>query len=340
MKYFAAFILPFTVVISFTCHGAWTFLPLIFAFGIIPTAEYFIGVDETNLSEVERELKEKNPLYDSIIYGTVIFHLSAMIYYLQMITQAEEMPTIDVIGRTVAMGLMCGVYGINVAHELGHRTNKFDQFVSKILLTSSLYLHFFIEHNRGHHRNVGTPEDAATARKGETVYYFWCRTVVGSYINSWRIVEKERTRKKLNVWSLGNEMLQFQFIQVVVLMSIYFIFGIYSLFGFIATAVLGIILLETVNYIEHYGLARKKINDFRYEEVTPIHSWNSDYVLGRLVLFELTRHSDHHTTPSKHYQLLDSPEGASTLPAGYPAMIILALIPPLWFSVMDKRIPS
>jgi len=104
--------------------------------------------------------------------------------------------------------------------------------------------------------------------------------------------------------------------------------------------VLGIILLETVDYIEHYGLERKKITEHRYEDVTPIHSWNADFVLGRLVLFELTRHSDHHTTPSKHYQILDSKEEASTLPAGYPAMMVVALLPPMWFFIMNKRIPA
>lgn len=340
MKYLAAFLLPTTVVIAFNAHGFWTFFPLVFAFGIIPIAEFALGTDSYNLSDTEKELAAKNPLYDTIIYGTVVFHLGAMFYYLKMMSHADDLAMIDIIGRTISIGLMCGVYGINVAHELGHRTNKLDQWISRILLTTSLYLHFYIEHNRGHHRNVGTPEDAATARKGESVYAFWRRTIPGSWINAWRIVEKERQRKKLKVYTLTNEMLAYQIIQVSLVVLVFLIFGWKAGIGFIASALLGMILLETVNYIEHYGLTRKKLNEFRYEDVTPIHSWNSDYILGRLVLFELTRHSDHHTTPSKEYQLLDSPEGASALPAGYPAMMLLCLWPTVWFKVMDKRIPT
>ena len=131
-------------------------------------------------------------------------------------------------------------------------------------------------------------------------------------------------------------MLQYQLVQVLLLLLIFLVFGWQALILFFGAAVLGILLLETVNYVEHYGLIRKKVNEFRYEDVTPVHSWNSDYIIGRLVLFELTRHSDHHTTPNKHYQLLDTTKDASDLPAGYPAMMLLAMVPPLWFRVMNK----
>jgi len=335
MKYFLSYLIPATVVVSFLSNEWLTFLPLVVSFGVLPLVEFLLGKDNTNLNEEEVQQAQKSVLYDVVIYSTVFIHFGLLIWFLFMVKN-NEVSAVTLTGRTVAMGLMCGVYGINVAHELGHRVSKSGQFVSKCLLTSSLYLHFFIEHNRGHHRNVGTPEDAATARYGESLYFFWIRTIYGSWKNSWKIIEKERSRKKLKVWSFQNEMLQYQLVQVLLLLIIFLVFGWQALILFFGAAVLGILLLETVNYVEHYGLIRKKVNEFRYEDVTPVHSWNSDYIIGRLVLFELTRHSDHHTTPNKHYQLLDSTEDSSDLPAGYPAMMLLAMVPPLWFRVMNK----
>ena len=238
------------------------------------------------------------------------------------------------------IGIICGVFGINVAHELGHRTKPWERALAKIMLCTSLYMHFFIEHNRGHHRNVGTIEDPATARKNEIIYFFWLRTLFQSVVSAWRIVKKERERKNIAVFSLSNEFIQYFLIETIMCFSIWGLFGATVLLYFFSAAVIGMLLLETVNYIEHYGLFRNKVNEFRYEDVDAKHSWNSDYIIGRLVMFELTRHSDHHWEPSKHYQYLDSVKGASQLPAGYPAMMLLSLVPPLWFAVMNPRIPN
>lgn len=325
------------VVISFTSEGIWTLAPIGFAFVLIPVIEFLLGKNTYNLSDAEKELVKADKLYDAIIYSTVVIHLGMLIWFLNIIGN-EPLTSFTSIGRIASMGLMCGVFGINVAHELGHRTTKYEQFMSKVMLCTSLYMHFFIEHNKGHHRNVGTPEDAATARYGESLYAFWIRSISGTYLNAWRIEKKERNRRRKTEWSFGNAMVQFQLIQIGVILSIYFIFGTQVMIAFIVSALIGILLLETVNYIEHYGLSRKKINEHRYEDVRPVHSWNSDYALGRLVLFELTRHSDHHTTPSKHYPLLDTTEDASELPAGYPSMMLLATIPPVWKKIMNKRI--
>ncbi len=272
-----------------------------------------------------------------MLYGAVISHLGLFVWFIFFLN-FWNVDSITVAGQISAMGMMCGVFGINVAHELGHRTDRFNQFLAKVMLTTSLYNHFFVEHNRGHHRNVGTHEDAATARKGEMLYVFWLRAVIMGWLSAWEIVSKERRRKNLNVLSFGNEMLQLQLVQVIMILIIGLLMGWWIALNVCIAAVIGIILLETVDYIEHYGLERKRINEHRYEDVTPIHSWNADFVLGRLVLFELTRHSDHHTTPSKHYQLLDSKVEASTLPAGYPAMMLLAMIPPAWFAVMNSKL--
>ena len=274
-----------------------------------------------------------------MLYAAVASHLSLYVWFI-FFMNFWNVDTITNVGHITSMGLMCGVFGINVAHELGHRMDKFNQFLSKVMLTTSLYNHFFVEHNRGHHRNVGTHEDAATARRGEMLYTFWIRAILMGWISAWKIVAKERRRKKLAVVSFGNEMVQLQFAQIALIAVIVFFQGWWVGLYACAAAITGIILLETVDYIEHYGLERMKVNENRYADVHPIHSWNADFVMGRLVLFELTRHSDHHTTPSKHYQLLDSKEEASTLPAGYPAMMLISMLPPLWFAIMNKRIPK
>jgi alkane 1-monooxygenase len=337
MKYFTAYLLPSTVVFAFLSDGWWTFFPVLFAFGIIPILEFVLGKNAYNLSDAERELVKEDKLYDLIIYSTVFIHVGILIWFLNIIND-YPLAHINTVGRIVSMGMMCGVFGINVAHELGHRTTKAEQFMAKLMLSTTLYMHFFIEHNKGHHRNVGTPADAATARKGESVYVFWFRSIIGTYLSAWRIENKERRRKGKTEYSFGNEMVQYQIIQLALVAGIFFIFGLQAMIGFVISAVIGIFLLETVNYIEHYGLERKKINEYRYEDVNPSHSWNSDYALGRLVLFELTRHSDHHTTPSKHYQLLDTTPDSSELPAGYPSMMLLALVPPMWYKVVNKII--
>lgn len=337
LKYTAAFILPLLTIVSFLSEGVAAFSPLFFAFVCVPIIDQLLGENKYNLSSSEVEKAKSSKLFDWMLYGAVISHLFLFVWFIFFLNFWNS-DSITNIGHVISMGLMCGVFGINVAHELGHRADKFHQFLSKVMLTTSLYNHFFIEHNRGHHRNVGTYDDPATARKGESLYVFWFRSVFTGWISAWKIVAKERQRKKLNVISFQNEMLQLQLVQVLLMVGIAFSQGWWGALNVGVAGAIGIILLETVDYIEHYGLERKIVSEHRLEDVHPIHSWNADFVLGRLVLFELTRHSDHHTTPSKHYQLLDSKEEASTLPAGYPAMMLLAMMPPAWFAVMNKRI--
>jgi alkane 1-monooxygenase len=234
--------------------------------------------------------------------------------------------------------LLCGTFGINVGHELGHRKNKFEQILAKASLLSSLYMHFFIEHNKGHHKNVATKDDPSSARKGEMIYLFYFRTIILSYIGAWKIANEDVKKKGHSVFSLYNEMLVAQLIQVGFICSIYFIFGSTITIYFLAAAAIGIALLETVNYIEHYGLSRKEVAAGKYERTLPQHSWNSNHVIGRLMLFELSRHSDHHYLASRKYQVLRHSDEAPQMPTGYPGMMLLALIPPLWFRVMHRQI--
>jgi len=236
------------------------------------------------------------------------------------------------------MGILCGIFGINVGHELGHRSNRFEQFLGEILLLTSLETHFLPYHNSGHHHNVATPKDPATARKGEIVFLFWFRSQIGSYLQAWKIENDRLHKKGKSFLSFSNRMLVYTLAQITLLAAIYYFFNLQTMLYFMAAALLGILLLETVNYIEHYGLLRQLKENGNYERVQHQHSWNSNHILGRTMLFELSRHSDHHYKASKHYQLLDSMPNSPQMLTGYPGMMLLALFPPLWFNVMHKQL--
>ncbi|MFT5640162.1 MAG: alkane 1-monooxygenase [Cyclobacteriaceae bacterium] len=336
LKYLLVFTLPLLAYISFNSRGWLTFTPIIEAFLLVPFLELLFRPDPENLSDPEAVSRKNDWFYDLLVYSVVPIQCYFLLLFFESM-QEIGLTTVDKIGRVSSMGLMCGVIGINVAHELGHRKKKYEQLMAKMLLLTSLYMHFFIEHNRGHHKNVSTPEDPSSARVGETLYSFWFRSVVYAYLSAWRL-EKDRLAKKGIGWfTWHNEMLVFQIIQLTALAIIYAVFGLPILLYFLASAIIGFLLLETVNYIEHYGLQRGQKGN-TYERVMPVHSWNSNHVVGRLLLFELSRHSDHHFIASRKYQLLRNMDNSPQMPTGYPGMMLLATIPPLWFFIMNKKI--
>lgn len=289
------------------------------------------------MNAAEEEMAKKNRSYDILLYIVVLVQYFALYEFLNSMKN-DTLTWYDTVGRIGVMGMLCGVFGINVGHELGHRVNKTEQTLAKALLLTSLYMHFFTEHNKGHHKRVATPEDPSSARYGEPVYTFYFRTILFSYISAWHIANDEIRKKGKPVFSLQNEMIQFTFIQLAFLAGIFFAFsGLVTLY-FLAAALIGILLLETVNYIEHYGLQRIKTSNGNYERAMPEHSWNSDHLIGRIVLFELSRHSDHHYLASRKYQVLRHHDNSPQMPTGYPGMILLSLFPPVWFYVMNRRI--
>jgi alkane 1-monooxygenase len=327
-------------ILSFTSNGMLCWGVLFFSWVVIPVIELFVKPNNGNLSAAEEELAKKDKVYDYMLHFIVYLQIPTLFFFLYSFSHYTVASTADIIGRITAMGMLCGIFGINVAHELGHRNNKFEQTLAKISLLSSLYTHFFIEHNKGHHKNVATPNDPSSARYNEWVYAFFPRTIIFTYLSAWHIASDEMRKKNKPVVSLQNEMVQLQLAQVLLIVSIYFIFGTTVMLYFLAAAFMGILLLETVNYIEHYGLQRKKTGDNSYERTQPHHSWNSNHALGRVLLFELSRHSDHHYLASRKYQILQHHEDAPQLPTGYPGSMLLALVPPLWCSIMNKKIKA
>lgn len=338
-KYFLpVVVLPIIMYISFNFLGYWSFFAFAFVYGFIPAMEFIFTGTAENFTAEEEAIERKDIYYDILIYSMVPLQFTILGLYLWTIT-TKSLEIYEFVGITLAMGLACGALGINVAHELGHRTKKYEQFMAKMLLMSTSYMHFFIEHNRGHHKNVSTPLDPATSRLNQPLYTFLFKSVIGSWLDAWKLEAYRLKKTKQNFWNpIHNEMLRFQIIQFVFTAAIFAIFGWVGVFGFIVSSIIGFTLLEIVNYIEHYGLMRKQLPNGAYEKVKPHHSWNSGHELGRIFLFELTRHSDHHFNPSRKYQILRHFENAPQMPSGYLAMIPLALVPPLWFKIMNPLV--
>lgn len=337
LKYLLAYTIPLSAVLALLWQGWWSWATVILAFGIFPLLDAIFPASTANYSESEEKSRLSNRFFDMLLYICAPICFVLVFFYFKTI-QTGGLATYEWLGLTFSIGVVLGALGINVAHELGHRANKWEQFLAKAGLLTVLYQHFFIEHNRGHHKHVSTDKDPATARKNEWVYTFFFRSIIGQYISAWQL-ENDRLRKKgLSLFSWENEMIRFTVYQTAYLLVVFGIFGWTMLPYAMAIALIGVLLLETINYIEHYGLRRKMLPSGRPERVLPKHSWNSDHEMGRIVLFELTRHSDHHYLASRKYQILRHMEESPQLPTGYPGSMLMALVPPLWFLVMNKRL--
>ncbi|HMX80551.1 MAG TPA: alkane 1-monooxygenase [Ferruginibacter sp.] len=336
-KYLSPLTLYVLAWFAFSSQGWLTWSPMLYAWVLLPFIELFLKPDEKNMSAAEEELARHDRTYDLLLYIIVPLQYLALVFFLYSM-KSHELAWWEMTGRIFSMGLLCGTFGINVAHELGHRVNPFEQVLAKALLLTSLYMHFFIEHNKGHHKHVATPRDPSSARYNEPLYTFWFRTVFLSYLSAWNIANGEMKKKGLPALHWKNEMLQAQLMQLLFITCIALVFGWMITLYFLAAATIGFLLLETVNYIEHYGLQRKQTAGGTYERAMPEHSWNSNHILGRLMLFELSRHSDHHYLASRKYQVLRHHDDAPQLPTGYPGSMLLALVPPLWFYIMNRKI--
>jgi len=324
LRYLLSLLLPASIYVGLLSHGPWAYAALAFAFGLVPLLEAVLPTFAANLSETQRAERLRQPWYDVLVLVQIPLHLGAIVLFLMVVPEDRAAGDLtSLVGHITAMGVSCGSLAINIAHELGHRPNGMYQRLAQGLLVTTLYGQFFIDHNLGHHKNVATPEDASTARYGEVLYNFWFRSIIGVWQTAWRLKP-------------GLMALLFS-AEVLMLLGIWMSAPL-AFVPFLLASLMGIVLLETVNYIEHYGLLRVKVSEFRYENAQPAHSWNSNHPLGRFMLFELTRHSDHHAHPHKPYPVLDHFDEAPQMPAGYPAMMVLAAIPPIWLRVMNPRL--
>ncbi|MCF7559574.1 alkane 1-monooxygenase [Sabulilitoribacter multivorans] len=339
LKYLAAFSIPLVAFVGIRYQGALSFATPLYGFVVIPILELIFPIDNRNISEAESNSLKNKKLFDWLLYLNIPIVYGLLIFALITVT-TTSLKTYEFIGLIISMGIVLGVNGINVAHELGHRQNTNERYLGKMLLLPALYMHFYIEHNYGHHLHAATKEDPATAKYNQSVYSFWVTSVFRQYLSAWKIQKNLLIKNNLSAISFKNDMLWYAFLQIFYLTIVTALFGSTGFLFALFSAIFGFILLETVNYIEHYGLLRLKTKSGRYERVQEIHSWNSNHVIGRIVLYELTRHSDHHYKTSKKYQILDCHDESPQMPYGYPTSMVLSLLPPLWFKIMNKRIPK
>ena len=338
LKYIFAYTIPASAYFSFISSGIWTYSTVFYAFLAIPILDILTGESKENLSEEDASYKKTKWIFDLMLYFNIPIVFGLLFIFYSNI-QLNDYKTFEIVGLVLSGGILLATNGINVAHELGHRTPYFERFFSKMLYMPCLYMHFYIEHNFGHHLNVATPEDGASARYNQTLYSFWFSSVTRQYKSAWKIQIEMLNRKGLSFFSIKNDMLWYHLIQPIYLIGTYGLFSLKVMFIAILIGVVAFLFLECINYIEHYGLQRIKTEFGRYERVQPYHSWNSNFNVGRITLYELTRHSDHHYKSSKKYQILNSHQECPTLPFGYPTSILLSLVPPLWFRVMNPLVP-
>ena len=336
LKYLLAFTIPMSCWLALRIKGPFSYATVIYAFGLIPILELIFSSSDSRYTDEQKSSRAVDFFFDVLLYLNIPLVFATLYVGFHTLLTSKLVPY-EQLGLVLSIGIVLGTNGINVAHELGHRVKKSEQFLAKLLLLPSLYMHFFIEHNLGHHKHVGTPEDPATARKNQSVYSFWWSSITGQIISAFRIQRHLLKVNQAGYFSLKNELLWFVLIQLWYLIVVLWVFGSTGLFYALGFALVSVLLLETINYIEHYGLMRE-LKGERYERVTPVHSWNSNHVIGRMVLYELTRHSDHHHRASKKYQVLESIEESPQLPYGYTTSMVIAMVPTLWFGLMNKRL--
>ncbi len=331
-------LLPFLGMAAHAATGAQIALglPLLISYGVMPLLDYFIGEDESNPPEAVVPQLEEDRYYRWLTWLVVPLHFVALIGC------AWWVGTHDLSWwAIVMMGYVAGTdsgLGINTGHELGHKHTRLEQWLARLVLAVPAYGHFTVEHGRGHHRFVSTPEDHASARMGESIYRFALRELPGGIRRAWKLEGERLEALGKSRWSFANTMLQSYLVSLVLQVGLIVAFG-WIMVPFLAIHnVIAWWQLTSANYIEHYGLLRRKLPDGRYEPPQPHHSWNTNHLITNLALFHLQRHSDHHAYPSRRYQSLRHFEDLPQLPSGYFGMFPLSYVPALWFKAMDPRL--
>jgi alkane 1-monooxygenase len=330
--------LPFIVygLVHLTGLGLFWFFGPVLIFGVFPPLDLLIGLDAENPPDSVLKWLEQDRYYRWCTYAFLPLQYAGL-GFACWLWASSDLTVADKVGLALTEAMVAGI-AINTAHELGHKRDRLERWLSKVALAQSGYGHFFVEHNRGHHVRVATPEDPASARLGESFWAFLPRTVRGSLVSAWELEREWLARDGRPWWNFRNNVLNAWAMTVVLFGGLTAVFGLGVLPYLLLQMVIGFPLLEVVNYLEHYGLLRQKRDDGRYERTRPEHSWNSNNVASNVLLYHLQRHSDHHANPTRRFQALRHFDAAPQLPTGYAGMIMLALVPPLWRRVMDPRL--
>ena len=311
-------------------------LPLWISYIVVPAIDMLLGEDRNSPPDEFVLQLDQDPYFRRLTFMAALMHFVTLIgtaWY----AGTQNLSWLAIASIAVVAGLTAGL-AINTGHELGHKNSQIEKMLAKIVLAIPAYGHFSIDHNRGHHRDVSTPEDPASSRMGESIYKFALREIPQTFGRAWAI-EKDRLRRcDKSVWHPRNSILQSYALSIAISLLLIVAFGWVMIPFLLIHNAFAYWQLTSADYIEHYGLLREKDGDGKYEKCAPHYSWNSNYILSNLVLFNLQRHSDHHAHPLRRYQALRHYDDLPSLPNGYLGMYLIAMVPPLWFWMMDKRL--
>ena len=334
--YWLFYLFPIAAVLGTAWGGPWAFLAPLLAGALVPVLDALIGDDTHNPGEEEERRLGAQRRWRAVLYPFVPVRLGLVLWASHWASH-QALTAAEWLALVLSVGVVSGGLAINVAHELCHRHSRLEQALAKALWFSVGYLHFHLEHRLGHHARVGTPADPATARLGESVYAFIPRSVIGGYLSAWRLEAARLAGLGLPVLSPRNQMLWFTGLPVAFTLGLTLAWGPAAGLLYVLQGLAAVLVLETVNYVEHYGLERRLVAPGCFEPVGLQHSWNSSRRLTNYLLLKLQRHSDHHVNPGRRFQVLRAFEASPQLPTGYGGMVLLALLPPLWHRVMDPR---
>lgn len=340
--YLTSLVLPALPIASaatahLTGNGLWFWIFVVGFYFVLPPLDHLLGEDPANPSGDTEEQLRNERYYVRIMYVATALHWLA-VFAMAAVVGLGDWPWYHVVGAALSLGLASGL-ALVAGHELGHKINDRKQmFAAKMILACSGYGHFTIEHNKGHHKDVATPDDPASSRFGESIYRFVLREIPGAAKRAWQLESQRLKRQGKAVWSLDNEILQPALVTAVAYSVLIAAFGAVMIPFLLIASAYAWWQLTCANYVEHYGLLRRKNAEGRFERCQPCHSWNSNRKASNLILLHLQRHSDHHARPTVPYQILRDYGDVPTLPSGYPFMFLLAMLPPLWFLVMNPRV--
>ncbi|MBW4934079.1 alkane 1-monooxygenase [Marinobacter sp. F4206] len=338
---FAVAMLPYDAWQTMQETGQWNLYawwPLFVIFGIVPIVDHLVGTDSSNPSDDEVARLSGQRWYSFLTLMVVPAQLAVLAFGAWVFANTDRFSLVGQVGWILSCGIVSAILSINVGHELIHRRNRLENWAGGLLYASVCYAGFKVEHLRGHHVTVSTPEDASSARYGQSLYRFLPHAYLHNVLNAWKLEAARLGQLGLPALHWRNELIWWNTISVCFAVASAVFFGWAGLVFYLGVSWMSFTTLEIINYVEHYGLHRRKLPNGRYERTTPAHSWNSNYLITNMGLFHLQRHSDHHAFPARRYQVLRHYDGAPQLPTGYTGMYLLALIPPLWFRVMNPRV--